>query len=92
MAYRAFEKQTNSSDPSWNDSPYSAAQQFFIHFAQSWCSNKRPEAVKHMLSSNEHTPNRYRVIGSLQNFNRFAEAFRCEADTPMNPVHKCRFA
>jgi predicted metalloendopeptidase len=64
-------------------------QKFFIHFAQSWCSNKRAEAVKDMLMFNVHTPNVYRVIGSLKNFDEFSKAFSCPIDSQMSSDSKC---
>jgi len=42
----------------------------------------------HVLKGH-HSPKRYRVIGTLRDSEEFAQAFRCNAGDPMNPVDKC---
>lgn len=36
-----------------------------------------------------HSPNPYRILGSLMNMNEFAETFNCEPGRYMNPEVKC---
>ena len=36
-----------------------------------------------------HAPNRYRVMGSLQNNFNFSMDFNCPLGSNMNPMHKC---
>jgi putative endopeptidase len=64
---------------------FSAAQQFFVGFAQAWCANYRPEALRLLVSTNPHSPPKYRVDGPLSNLPEFASAFRCKEGSPMVP-------
>uniref|UniRef100_A0AAY5JYJ0 Membrane metallo-endopeptidase-like 1 n=1 Tax=Esox lucius TaxID=8010 RepID=A0AAY5JYJ0_ESOLU len=65
-------------------------QLFFLNFAQVWCGAYRPEYASHSIKTDSHSPLEYRVLGSLQNFGAFSEAFQCKPGTPMNPDMKCR--
>ena len=58
-------------------------QQFFIGYAQAWCSVQRPETVRLRLATDPHAPPRLRVNGPLTNFPVFAKAFGCAEGTPM---------
>ncbi|XP_069771401.1 membrane metallo-endopeptidase-like 1 isoform X1 [Narcine bancroftii] len=65
-------------------------QLFFLNFAQVWCGLYRPEYASQAIKTDVHTPLKFRVIGSLQNFEAFAEAFQCSRGNVMHPVKKCR--
>ncbi|KAK6321672.1 hypothetical protein J4Q44_G00086480 [Coregonus suidteri] len=65
-------------------------QLFFLNFAQVWCGAYRPEYASQCIKTDSHSPLEYRVLGSLQNFGAFSEAFQCKPGTPMNPEMKCR--
>lgn len=65
-------------------------QLFFLNFAQVWCGAYRPEFASQSIKTDSHSPLEYRVLGSLQNFEAFSEAFQCKTGTPMNPEVKCR--
>ncbi|XP_063965763.1 endothelin-converting enzyme 1-like [Lytechinus pictus] len=64
-------------------------QLFFLGFAQVWCSTSTPQAARLQLLTDEHTPPRYRVIGTLSNSEEFAEQFKCPVGSRMNPKDKC---
>ena len=64
-------------------------QQFFLSFAQSWCSNRRPEYGRMLVTVDPHSPPEYRVNGSVSNLAGFAEAFSCPAGAPMAPANRC---
>jgi endothelin-converting enzyme/putative endopeptidase len=64
---------------------FSPAQQFFVGFAQAWCANYRPEALRLLVSTNPHSPPKYRVDGPLSNLPEFASAFQCKEGSPMVP-------
>ena len=64
-------------------------QQFFLSFAQSWCSNRRPEYARMLVTVDPHSPPEYRVNGSVSNVAGFAEAFSCPAGAPMAPANRC---
>ncbi|CAG2114738.1 unnamed protein product [Medioppia subpectinata] len=66
-------------------------QLFFISFANMWCSNNLPNAVKKTLSSGAHPPESVRVDGSLANFDKFSDAFHCKPGSKMfrQPEERC---
>uniref|UniRef100_H2ZJ03 Peptidase M13 C-terminal domain-containing protein n=1 Tax=Ciona savignyi TaxID=51511 RepID=H2ZJ03_CIOSA len=62
-------------------------QIFFVSFAQAWC--KKRVASFQPSYTGAHAPERYRVIGSLSQFQSFSDVFSCKPGSPMNPVQKC---
>ncbi|XP_064641839.1 neprilysin-4-like [Lineus longissimus] len=64
-------------------------QIFFINYAQNDCGNMTPESYIEAIQSWVHTPNRYRIIGTVSNFPAFARSFNCPLRSPMNPRIKC---
>ncbi|KAI7857157.1 hypothetical protein BDC45DRAFT_501810 [Circinella umbellata] len=62
---------------------------FYINFARTWCSVARPEALMQKVYTDVHSPDRYRVIGTVQNSLDFANVFQCPKGSPMNPEKKC---
>ena len=69
---------------------YTAPQRFYIAWAQNWCSNERPEALRNQALTNEHSPTSLRADGPIVNQPGFAGAFQCKAGSPMVPVKNCR--
>uniref|UniRef100_A0A9J7XSE5 Neprilysin n=2 Tax=Cyprinus carpio TaxID=7962 RepID=A0A9J7XSE5_CYPCA len=65
-------------------------QLFFLNFAQIWCGTHRPEHAVNSIKTDVHSPGKFRVLGSLQNFPEFAKAFQCPKDTNMVPEKICR--
>ncbi|XP_055373792.1 neprilysin-3 isoform X2 [Condylostylus longicornis] len=64
-------------------------QLFFIAFAQVWCTTLTSEAATLQVEKDNHTPPKYRVIGTLSNFDEFSREFNCKLGTNMNPQKKC---
>jgi putative endopeptidase len=58
-------------------------QRFFLAFANFWRQKTRPEAQRMYLVSNPHSPERWRVNGTVSNLEAFAKAFGCHAGDPM---------
>jgi endothelin-converting enzyme/putative endopeptidase len=58
-------------------------QQFFVAYAQGWCSLRSDEVARQLAATDSHSPPDFRVNGPLQNTPAFAEAFACEAGDPM---------
>ncbi len=52
-------------------------QRFFIAFAQGWRTNQRPEQIRLQVTSDVHSPIRWRVLGPVANFPEFNAAFGC---------------
>ncbi|MBN3322052.1 NEP protein, partial [Atractosteus spatula] len=65
-------------------------QLFFLNFAQVWCGTYRPEHAVNSIKTDVHSPGKFRVLGSLQNFPEFAEAFSCRKKDYMAPLQQCR--
>jgi putative endopeptidase len=62
---------------------FTPTQELFLGFAQAWCANYRPEALRLLAATNPHSPPKYRVNGPLSNTPAFATAFSCAEATPM---------
>jgi putative endopeptidase len=56
---------------------YSRSQQFFLGFAQSWCTKYRPEQARLRAATDPHSPPYWRVNGPLGNLKAFKSAFQC---------------
>jgi len=65
---------------------FTPAQQFFLGFAQAWCANYRPESLRLLVSTNPHSPPKYRVNGPLSNLPEFASAFQCKQGGMVPPA------
>lgn len=60
------------------DYRFTDAQQFFLGYAQSWCSKYRPEMARLRAATDPHAPPFLRVNVPLQNMKAFHEAFQCK--------------
>jgi putative endopeptidase len=69
---------------------YTEAQRYFIGFAQVWCENHTDAYARQAALTDPHSPGRWRVNGSVQNFDEFGKAFNCKQGQPMYPVKSCR--
>jgi endothelin-converting enzyme/putative endopeptidase len=69
---------------------FTGPQRFYIAYAQNWCQNARPEAVRSQVLSDPHSPDPIRVDGVIVNQPGFAPAFGCKQGTPMVPANSCR--
>lgn len=64
-------------------------QLFFLGFAQLWCASYK-EADYWEELTNEHTIDKYRVLGAVSNNADFAKAYQCPVGSKMNPsADKC---
>lgn len=48
-----------------------------------------PKQLRLKIENDEHSIDRYRVIGVVRNMKEFAKAFNCKDNDPMNPLKKC---
>lgn len=69
---------------------YTPNQLFWISIAQCWCTKERVELLQNLITLDNHSPSRFRVIGPLQNSDQFAKDFNCPSGSFMNPKHKCQ--
>lgn len=74
MGYQAFQKtkQYQNKEMIAGKTP---DQRFFLGFALAWMVNMRTEAIANQVRSDEHSPAKYRVIGTLSNIPEFYAAF-----------------
>ncbi|QDA59209.1 M13 family metallopeptidase [Hymenobacter jejuensis] len=82
IAYTALQKQL-AGKPRVNYDGFTPEQRFFIAYAQSWRSQRRPEALRRMVLTDPHAPEQFRVNGPLQNMPEFFQAFSCKDDSKM---------
>ena len=64
---------------------YTEAQRYFLGFAQVWCQNQTEQAARQLALTDPHSPGRWRVNGTVQNFDEFGKAFGCKKGQPMYP-------
>ncbi len=74
MGYQAFQKTKQYQDKEMI-AELTPDQRFFLGFALAWMVNQRPEAIANQVRSDEHSPAKYRVIGTLSNIPEFYAAF-----------------
>jgi predicted metalloendopeptidase len=90
LAFQAYhEARKSEGGPAVSADGFSEDQQFFLSFAQSWCTKLLPDIQKMMLKVDSHSPARFRVNGPVSDNPRFAEAFACKVGTKMNPSDAC---
>ncbi|KAJ3005240.1 hypothetical protein NUW54_g4429 [Trametes sanguinea] len=95
QAYRAWKAQYNEGVekgtefllPGLN---YTRDQLFFISFARAWAQNIKPESAVARVRTDPHSPNRYRVEGTVSNLPEFAKAFKCSPHAKLNPPQEKR--
>jgi predicted metalloendopeptidase len=69
---------------------FTPEQRFFVGFAQVWCENIRPEELRRRAVTDEHSPGRFRVDGTVVNMPEFQKAFSCKPAQPMVHADSCR--
>jgi predicted metalloendopeptidase len=69
---------------------FTPQQRFFLGYAQIWCQNERPEALKNSVRTDPHSPGEFRVDGVVQNMPEFSTAFSCSQGQPMVSANACR--
>jgi predicted metalloendopeptidase len=84
IAYVAYKMATKGKKQESLDG-FTPDQRFFIAYAQSWRTNERPESIRLHVTSDVHSPIHWRVIGPVENFPEFREAFGCGKATESWP-------
>jgi putative endopeptidase len=69
---------------------YTPEQRFYLGYARIWCELRRPELVRAMVTTNPHSPGKWRVDGVVQNVDDFEHAFSCKAGDAMVSQNACR--
>ncbi|XP_050295817.1 neprilysin-2 isoform X1 [Anthonomus grandis grandis] len=68
---------------------YNGRQMFWVSAASIWCSVTRDEELRQLVVTDEHAPDKYRVVVPMSDMQYFADDFKCPRGSKMNPVHKC---
>ena len=68
---------------------YTPEQRFFLGFARVWCEKRRPESARVNVTTNPHSPGKWRVNGVVQNMPEFQQAWGCKAGQPMVSANAC---
>lgn len=87
-AYRHYVKRNGEEPYLPGLEHYTHEQLFFLAFANVWCE-KTTESDEIMSLGDVHSPNKFRVLGTLGNSLEFADAWNCPRKTKMNPENKC---
>ena len=69
---------------------FTPEQRAFLGFAQVWCENQTPQALRVQAQTNPHSPGEWRANGVTRNMPEFRKAFGCKEGQPMAPVNACR--
>jgi len=86
-AFRAWQERHGAPGPTVGS--LTPEQLFFVAHGQVWCQLMSPEQARLRITTDPHSPGKFRVIGPVANHPAFAPAFRCPAGAPMNPSPKC---
>ncbi|MBS2022096.1 MAG: M13 family metallopeptidase [Deltaproteobacteria bacterium] len=89
LAFKAYKNIRPGKTPHTVTGGFTDEQAFFIAFAQTWCTNYRPQAARSQAKTNEHSLARWRVNGPAQDNKDFREVFGCAEGTPMAPKNSC---
>jgi putative endopeptidase len=65
-------------------------QRFFLAYANTWCTQQRPEIMRTLVIGNPHSLPRYRVNNVVANMPEFAKAFGCKKGQPLVHENACR--
>ena len=97
IAFRALQESiaenAAAAEPGYTDGKrdgFTPEQRYFIGFAQVWCQNIREEAARVRAKTDPHSSGKWRINGSVQNFDEFGKAFACKQGDPMMPANSCR--
>ncbi|KAF7990854.1 hypothetical protein HCN44_000659 [Aphidius gifuensis] len=85
--YRAY-KELSNTDSQLPNLPYTPKQLFWISFASMYCEKTYPYYPRDQVNIS-HAPGVFRIVNSLSNLPEFANDFRCQSGSKMNPFKKC---
>jgi putative endopeptidase len=74
IAYKAYKISLNGKEPPVIDG-YSGVQRFFMGYAQCWRVKYRPENVRRMVATDQHSPAEFRCNQIVSNMTEFYDAF-----------------
>ena len=87
LGLMALNKLSKRSTPKFEN--LNEMQQYFLAYAQGWCTKISDEKLRDNLLTNFHPPPEFRVNAVVANRPEFAKAFNCKVGTPMAPKKRC---
>ncbi|XP_017772968.1 PREDICTED: neprilysin-11 [Nicrophorus vespilloides] len=91
LAYQNYLKRFGPEDHLPGFDEYSNNQMFFIAYGSIWCESRNDASLIDQIRTDEHSPGKFRVLGTLQNSEDFSKAFNCPVGSNMNPERsRCR--
>ena len=88
IAYTALMNDLNGKEPEKIDG-FTAAQRFFLGWAQVWAAKSTPEAERLQVLGDPHSAARWRVNGPISNMPEFWKAFGCKEGHRMVRKNAC---
>jgi putative endopeptidase len=88
IAYTALMNDLAGKEPEKVDG-FTAAQRFFLGWAQVWAAKSTPEAERLQVLGDPHSAARWRVNGPISNMPQFARAFGCREGQAMVRKDAC---
>lgn len=58
-------------------------------FLKMWCMATTEINEAASANVDDHSPNKFRILGTVTNMATFSDAFNCPANSPLNPNTKC---
>jgi endothelin-converting enzyme/putative endopeptidase len=89
LAFAALSSQQLPPPPAGTRAEFTPQQEYFLGFAQGWCTNMRDDYMRMLVNTNPHSPSHLRVNGPLSNLPQFAQAFSCKPDAKMVRKDRC---
>lgn len=91
LAYHAYNEFNENKGPEQvlPELNMNSKELFFIGYAQKECTRTTPAAEFLSVTEDVHALTKYRVIGTLSNFQEFSDVFNCSVGSYMNPKKKC---
>lgn len=80
LAWQVFQSVYKDSEVSVSKH-FTNEQVFFLSMAQPWCMKTTNEFYEFSIEEDVHSPGPFRILGSLSNFEPFAQTFKCSAKT-----------
>jgi endothelin-converting enzyme/putative endopeptidase len=71
------------------DKKYTERQQFWIAYAQSWCTKMTNETLRQSMTIDVHPPAEFRVNAVVMNRPEFAKDFQCSSRSKLASTPRC---
>ncbi|HUK47007.1 MAG TPA: M13 family metallopeptidase [Terriglobales bacterium] len=69
---------------------YTPDQRFYLGYGRIWCELRSPEMSRARVTTDPHSPGKWRVDGVVQNMPEFEHAWSCKEGDPMVSKDACR--